>query len=368
MEFTGEMSTLPPPDIRGMTKPVVTTACAWYHIGIRVIVGGFLVIFGLLGNSLTLAIVSRMRSKPSSMHMLFYLVIADCFILGIFGPMAVVRPVLDLSGLASASHNLHIIGIACLSPVGNVVNLVIILLTVAVTWQRYISVHNPHKAKIYTSAYASKIIALSCMVFSLLFHLPNICEFQLRLTQDGQLQMIKAEFAKSRIYYIVYNLVLYYLITYILPVIALVMMAGALVKNLCDHKKMTSGQNSASNKAREDLTILVIVVAVIFIICQSFNPTRKILMHFFEPYPMHLQCGGSLFYFGPLYLISYLVNSACNFLVFLCCAKGFKKKVRNFLFGQSRVGPQSSVASTSESNNAPLSHKASNIKIKCEIL
>ncbi|ELU13123.1 hypothetical protein CAPTEDRAFT_202562 [Capitella teleta] len=320
--------------------------CAWYHITIRIILGGLLVIFGLFGNLLTILVIRRKRIKSRSMQMLLYLMVADSCLLCIYGTMTFIRPVIDLFGLSVASHNLKLIGIAYLSPVGNTVNQVIVFFTVSITWQRYVSVHTPHKAKAYTSAGVCRAVAFISILFSILFNLPSIFQFRLHLTFNGRLRISEANFAHSGMYTILYNSVLFYIITYILPVAALIFMAISLTKKLRESKRQTGRTATTLNNAKEDLTILVIVVACIFIVCQSFSPLRRVLMIYYVPIEVAVQCGQPLFFFGPVYLISFLVNSASNFIVFVCCARGFKKNVRTLLCVHNEVQPITLVAFT----------------------
>ncbi|ELU03391.1 hypothetical protein CAPTEDRAFT_188940 [Capitella teleta] len=312
--------------------------CTWYNITIRVIFGGFLVCFGMIGNGLTMVIMGKERHKSSTIRMLFYLAIVDSFILIVYGTMAIPIPVLSLLGMGRVAHNMQTVSISTLAYVGQMLNQMSIFFTTIVTWQRYVSVCIPLKAKKYTSTRVTNAMTIASVVFSIAFYLPNFFQSEL-VTSNGTISTVTVDFAQSSSYQMFYSVVLQYLLSYILPMIALGSMGFSLVKSLRQAKVMNVNFTKTA-RVREELTLSIIIVVIIFGFCQSIGPSRRILMWIFVPYPRAVRCGGPLFFFGPWVLISLIINSTVNFIIYILCARAFRRKVQRLLCGINEVGPE----------------------------
>ena len=119
-------------------------------------------------------------------------------------------------------------------------------------------------------------------------------------------------------------------------------MTVALVRALKQaHAKRTAMMSSsaAHTKDKEDLTLSVVVVVIIFVIANFFSPIRRILMWQF-PEPEAKQCGGVIFYFE-LSSLGLLFSCASNFLIYIVCAKRFRQRAWEVCFRcrQNQVQP-----------------------------
>ncbi|ELU14814.1 hypothetical protein CAPTEDRAFT_191429 [Capitella teleta] len=311
-----------------------TALCTWYNIFMRDIFGGLVVVVGLIGNGLTIVIMGRDRRKSSTIRMLFYLAIVDSLILIVYGIIAMPTPLLKLQDLYVEASNHQVISISVLSYVGQTLNQISVLFTLIVTWQRYVSICIPLKAKMYTSTkITNKMVAFS-ILFAVIFYLPNFFHNTFITDPTGKLQPIAKPFAENFIYQVIYSISLLYLFSYVGPIVGLVVMGTTLLQNIRD-----SFKKKTTMKAKEELTLSLVGVIIIFIICQSISPLRRILMWVYAPYHIALQCGNALFFFGPIYLISFLVNSAANFIIYVLFARGFRRKVFKFIRWNHQVDP-----------------------------
>ena len=303
--------------------------CDLYYLIVRIILGGCIAVLGLMGNGLTIMVMRGDRKKSATVLALFYLAIVDLLVLMEYGLMTVSVPLLQLQGMDLLALKLQMYYIAYLMPIGQICNLISVFLTVIVTWQRYISVCIPHKAKSYGSIGVVNIQVSCALVSSLLFHLPMF--FEGHVVSDyplpGQTAIVTNSFAKTKAYTVFYSIVAWQTVTYILPIGALCYMTLGLIRALRQSTMKRQNTVSISQRAKEEMTLSLIVVVVISIICQSFAPIRRILMGVYAQYGSSIQCGGPLFYFGPFELVSILVNSSSNFVIFVLCARGFRRKL-----------------------------------------
>ncbi|ELT93793.1 hypothetical protein CAPTEDRAFT_190973 [Capitella teleta] len=311
-----------------------TALCTWYNIFMRDIFGGLVIVVGLVGNGLTIVIMGRDRRKSSTIRMLFYLAIVDSLILIVYGIIAMPTPLLKLQDLYVEASNHQVISISVLSYVGQTLNQISVLFTLIVTWQRYVSIYIPLKAKIYTSSDNTNKMAVAATLFAVIFFLPNFFHNSFTTDSTGELQPLAEPFSKNSIYQMIYSISLLYLFSYVGPIVALIVMGTTLLQNIRD-----SFKKKATMKAKEELTLSLVGVILIFIICQSISPLRRILMWVYAPYHIAVQCGNVLFFFGPIYLISFLVNSAANFIIYVLFARGFRRKVFKFIRRNRRVDP-----------------------------
>ncbi|ELT89770.1 hypothetical protein CAPTEDRAFT_197225 [Capitella teleta] len=293
--------------------------CRVYYLVIRVCLGGLLSLAGIIGNILTILIMNRTTRPSATTRALLLLALTDLTVVVIYGTMAVSIPVLNAIHKAELAHTLQLHFLVYLLPFGQMASLICVFITVVVTRQRHLSVCHPHQLRTKNQIRAVYIRIAFASVFSVIFHIPMF--FQDRI--DGHV-LVRRDFANSKAYTVFYAIVAVQLFRYVLPVSALIFMTTGLIRAL---RKQSRTKDAAlrRNSGRAGLTMSLVVVVLVFIVCQSFAPARQILMWTHRPYSEAILCGASLFYFGPLDLISLLVNSSSNFIVFVLCAKGFRR-------------------------------------------
>jgi len=127
----------------------------------------------------------------------------------------------------------------------------------------------------------------------------------------------KTSWASSSIYNHIYTIILYYLITYLVPLSMLVYFTVILSINL---RKMNEKRQEMSNKVKE-----------------RSDPLRRLLYVIYGPY--HIGCGTVYFYFGSLSVMLVNFNSVCNFFIFCLCSPGFRRKLKSMFCRRRRVEP-----------------------------
>ena len=93
----------------------------------------------------------------------------------------------------------------------------------------------------------------------------------------------------------------------------------------------------AKSRQHADLTFSLVVIVVIFLICQTFNPIRRILETSLDE--QYLDCGSVYFYYTPLVVVAVNFNSSINFVVYVLCGKRFRSNVTRLFWKINVVEP-----------------------------
>ncbi len=142
----------------------------------------------------------------------------------------------------------------------------------------------------------------------------------------------RADWSKTKTYDILYDLIAYYTVLIILPVGTLIFCTFKLIKALRESRRIRdtmAKQETTAKKSREDITLSLIVVVIIYISCQILNPSR----HIFSLFDDNLECGSVYFLFTSIAMHTIFINCATNFFIFLLLAKGFRSKFKNKMLG-----------------------------------
>jgi hypothetical protein len=236
-----------------------------------------------------------------------------------------------LTGRLKLAFDLKITTAACIMPVAQMLNLISVYTTVIVIWQRYVGVCMATKAKKYVSPRLVRIQTTCVGIASVLLYLPAFC---LSCFMRKTISFASRTPAFHAAYTIFYDMVLLYTISYLVPVVSLVTMSVRLLKALRNMQLQ-----SQASRSKRDMTFSLVVIVVGFVICQSVAPIRRILRWQYPSYKYAIQCGGDLFYFAPLEVLAFMVNSSSNFFVLVVCARGFRAKLVSFFKSSSSVAP-----------------------------
>ncbi|ELU05714.1 hypothetical protein CAPTEDRAFT_189562 [Capitella teleta] len=325
-----------------------TKPCILYYFIFGTLVCGLIIIVGLVGNVLSLIILGRQRKKSSTIHALCLLAVADSLLLIAY---FISGPVIGAQKMAHGYYdamNQGVFASVYINEGTRIFNQVSALLTMILMWQRYVAVCLPHKAKQLCTVRIVNRIAVCSSVMALAFYLPNFFLYSITTSEEGMFYPVSHPLVHNVYFQIIYSVILTYLVSYIIPVFSLLYMSVAILRSLKSH----SNRSLNSQDAHRDLTKSSITIVVIFVICQSFQPIRRVLMWVYDPFLLHYMCGGDLFYFSGVPHFGLLVNSSVNFAIYILFAKGFRRKLIAILTNRNVVAPNGSSA-TSAHATAP---------------
>ena len=226
-----------------------------------------IIVLGLVGNSLTVIVLTRRTMHSSTNCYLTALAVWDAMVLlGTFCLMV-------LPQLSTGFHGLVFPYIVkYIYPFALIAQTATLWLTVSFTVERYIAVCHPLKAaRMCTIARARLVIAFVSLT-SFVFNLNRWFDYQIvkqynNTTNTTVLTYDFTEFGKNRIYRQVYFLWLYLLVMFFIPLTSLAVLNAFLIfavkKSHQQRKDMNVRQSRENN-----VTIMLVSVVMVFMICQ----------------------------------------------------------------------------------------------------
>ena len=194
-----------------------------------------------------------------------------------------------------------------------------------VTFQRYLAVCRPHMYEKWASLRNIKLATYVIWITCAIYCIPKTLQYYVKY--DGKKDIYKkktTDLAKRQSWELGYYVISYYIIVWIIPFIIIFFATYYLIINLnkATEKRKEMGKESASEK----VNLSLIMVVVIFFICNLTNPMRRMLRKFILPEDSDI-CPGFYFYYRPFGVIARMFNSAINFAIYILCSRRFRLKV-----------------------------------------
>ena len=328
-------------------------SCSFFYfisIGVLPVVISF---FGLIGNSLCILVFWPDRNKSASTVLLLQLAVIDTAVLIIWSVMLMTTALAYYGdappGLSRRYPYIYKYGWGT----ANMIQMISIYLIVYITAQRYVAVCHPHKMQVVGSVRMAWLQLAILIAVSILVNIPRLMEVYIVVLEDGRVITKDTELGANDDYLFWYKGIAFNVIQCIIPVGLLIFFTVALIRELGKSKikvKVTVGPAppsaisgptgttgtapaptekpkvaKGSGAGKDDVTFALIVVDIVFILCQLLNPLRR-LTDFLIPRE-NRGCGTAYTYWNGLSGVGIFLNSATNFLIFCMCGKGFRTLV-----------------------------------------
>lgn len=161
----------------------------------------------------------------------------------------------------------------------SVIHMISVYTVVLVTLQRYIAVCQPHQAKKWANIKTARYEVIGITLFSCLFYLP-VRPFQRSVYWNEAKNRYDArftDFGSTFSFKVGYMVIAYYILIYIIPLSILVFTTYQLIKSLKrlrDRKAEMTGAGGAGGGKKDEVTLSLITVVIVFTVCQLTNPVR----------------------------------------------------------------------------------------------
>ena len=308
--------------------------CLVYKFLVDTVLLATLCLFGLVGNGLTCWVMWRDRnSSPTSFLLIVLSLVNDCVLVTMFNQKAF------LAGFRLTGHTqeyfyyypyIEAYGWALVSTAHMTATWIVVL----ITSHRFISICLPHRSNLNTVAKARRNVAI-VVIICIISTLPNYFDRAvIRDVKTGAPKRIPTAYGRKSWYIYCYKISFYYLVIYILPIAILIIFTFRLIRNLRNLNKRREEMTSKS-RIRADTTFSLVIVVIVFIICQLVNPIRRLMAQVIPS--RYLGCGHFYYYFSSLNT-AFVMGSAASVLpVFVLCGKGFRQRLLGRLCYRNRV-------------------------------
>ena len=279
-------------------------------------------ILGLIGNTIAFCTFGKMDSQNASTTLLRSLAIVDSSLL----------LVVIVSGFLSALHHdtwLLAVTVKCILWTSFFIARTCTIWTpVLVGLQRYVVVCKPLLVSRVCTVRNARVQFFCVCAFSVIVNFPQFFEHDIQELHSNHTDInltfvtVQRTMSQSLWYKTIYKeVLLVWLINYIIPVSSLVYITVKLLQSLRFSRQrriaMTQGQGQSASHDNRRVNMMVIVVIIVFVICHSVFPVIVILGSRFIFYEA---CLGVL-------MILPLLNSSVNCLIYII----FNRKFRQIL-------------------------------------
>ena len=304
-----------------------------YDFVIEAVIMGILCMFGFTGNILSMIVLWRDKSKTATPFLLVSLEIADTLFLA---TVFILRVMTSMNTYTGFPYNMkyvfpyigtYVWPIALWATTGT------IWITVLVTLNRFVSVCRPYEVTSWCSISQSRRQVIAIWIVAFLYNLPRFFEYHITPYTDSNtnqtfMASLPTALGKNKIYQILYGNVLYFLVMFLVPLVTLVILNCKLIKGLrrTRHKRaqlLKTHNDDTCSKSEEDITYMLIVVVLVFVVCQAPAILTQILRVFLDK--DHRGCPRFIFYYERLSDLMVVLNSSMNFLIYCFCSEKFRR-------------------------------------------
>nr|ATG31108.1 myomodulin receptor 2 [Platynereis dumerilii] len=290
---------------------------------------GTVCLFGLIGNSLSFAVLHRYSPRNVATLLLKALAVSDNLFLatGLFSMMfpAMMMSFDLISQLEPIYPYIQTFG----WPLTHMTQMGTVWMTVLVAFNRYIAVCKPlHAPRLATKSRVQVQIAVM-VICIILYTLPRFFEYNYVLTNVTTAENITIEqevnvgLITYRLYNILYENISYWLFLFLVPLLILIFLNAHLVKELKAAQRNREALTSRSSSEENNVTLVMIVIIVVFIVCQTPASINQVLF-FLVADAEKSKCGHYIKYYhiSNLLLIG---NSSVNFIIYCVFRRQFQQ-------------------------------------------
>lgn len=290
---------------------------------------GIVCLLGFVGNALSFAILSRDKSTSAvAAFLLKSLAFTDNLFLSVWFVHSSLKDAFAYFGWEKGFHVSYYYLQIYSYPLVFVGQTATIWLTVLIAASRYVAVCLPYRASAYCNLSITKRGVAGVLLFSAVYNAPRFFETELGTVTRRNVtdyQLFRSAMGENAIYVLVYFDILYYIFSFVLPLLLLLGLNTRLtVAYRAIRKKRTAMRlNHRKDGGHEQsITLVMIVVIVVFMVCNA--PARLVQMVF--QYSAQ-RCPTLPFFLTRLSTLLEVISSSANFLVYVAFRKQFRQAV-----------------------------------------
>ena len=306
--------------------PAVT--CLFMRFVMHSVFAGVICIVGILGNTLSMVVLGKDSQSPVATFMLQWLAGADNLFLILWGIH------LSLTALVKYSEvDTHISWLfvrVYTYPVLFIAQTATIWMTVVIAASRYVSVCIPYRAAQIVTMPNTRKAVFGTWIFSIVYNLPRFFEAYLTpRTVNGTThwQYQRTALGMSQYYELIYFDILYYITSFVLPLVLLAVLNSRLTiayRRIKKRRAQMRSQRTTTSASENDnnITLVMIIVVLTFMLTQA--PARMVQILWDYKYT---RCDTVQFILVEISKILEVLNSSINIFIYY----GLRAKFREAL-------------------------------------
>lgn len=286
-------------------------------------------VIGLLGNCVSYSVLFKDKTSPVASFQLRSLAVADNIFLLIWLINYSFRYALQLYGLLDGSYlRTTWIYIRIVTfPVLYMAQSGTIWLTMVVAFNRYVAVCLPYRAHQFGNMAIVRRQVLAVAIGAVIYNIPRL--FELKVVDDGEgsVRVNRTELGSNVVYKIIYTDTLYYLLTFVLPLVTLACMNTRVIvtyREACKRRRKMSSRSSQDQE--QSITLVMIIIVVVFLACQTL---ARIVQMVWSYRVSH--CHQVHYYLIHVSNVLEVLNSSFNFFIYSAFYKQFRSTLRSGL-------------------------------------
>lgn len=288
----------------------------WYTV-----ITGTLCLLGITGNTLSILILQRDKGNEVANLLLQALAFADnALLFTSIILLSVVWGSLPYFNASQAFTTLTPIFLKYIQPLGYMAKTCAIWMTVLLAINRYIVIKRPLEAQWICTLWKARLQVIAVLVFSVVCNVPRFFQFRILHSNSSSVPYEATEMGKGSLFNILYTNVLYTLLVLILPLIILVFMNVSLILELKHMKQQRSLMNISSQPSDTNITLVMCIIIVIFIVCHTPDRILQGVNSFYKDDWWKYTC-----YLSAICNLLIIINSSTNFLVYYFLRKRFRR-------------------------------------------
>lgn len=294
--------------------------CALFQLSLYSAVLGFMCLVGFAGNIASICVLQKDRTSATATFLLRALAVADTAFLALWTLHYSVRYVVNYLGIGDRAVWLYVR--VCSFPCLYITQTLTIWLMVVVACNRLIVVCMPCRAHRLCCLRNFQLTVGLLVLGAVLSNAPRFFEIQLMQNEtSGATTWRKTDFALSDVYRIIYTDIVYYLLTFVLPLMVIAFANIRVIGAYRAARRLQDQQHQANEGSMNEnaITLVMIVIVAIFVMCQA--PSRVVQMTWGYRYN---HCREPRFYLIHISNSLEVFNSSVNFFVYVVFYKRFR--------------------------------------------
>ena len=301
-----------------------------FDLAMGVWLPGVICVLGILGNIISLVVLSCDRSKCPTFYSLKALASTDVLLL----TSALVQQVVPMFCFLIKCTNSFCLNLGYVRvyvwPVICIAQMSSIWLTVLISAERYAAICRPLQAKSMRNLPKVRMGVICILLLSLLFNMPKFFEFQpvketSTVTNLTWVMVGDTSLRRNPVYRYLYNTALYCLVIYAAPLSILTALNVKIVTQMRQASRVWEQLNRIQQRELK-ATAIPLCIVIVFFVCGTQSLVSFILdAVFVESTSERLQI------YTAVVNLLVIINSAINFLIFYLFGSKFRRLLRHVM-------------------------------------